>query len=35
MFNREDHDTARSVEELKRIFGTSGVPEGVKKVTVV
>jgi hypothetical protein len=27
--------SVRSADELKRIFGVSGVPEGVKKVTVV
>ncbi len=36
IYNQQDRVTgARRSEELKRIFGTSGVPEGVKKVTVV
>ena len=35
IFNQKTSSPVRSVEELKRIFGVSGVPEGVKKVTVV
>jgi hypothetical protein len=35
IFNAKTSSPVRSVEELKRIFGISGVPEGVKKVTVV
>jgi hypothetical protein len=35
IFNGKTSSPVRSVEELKRIFGISGVPEGVKKVTVV
>jgi hypothetical protein len=35
LFNRATSSTVRSVDELKRTFGVSGVPEGVKKVTVV
>jgi hypothetical protein len=35
LFNQRTGSPVRSVEELKRIFGISGVPEGVKKVTVV
>jgi len=35
IYNQKTPVPVRTVEELKRIFGTSGVPEGVKKVTVV
>ncbi len=35
VYNQQTTTPVRTVEELKRIFGTSGVPEGVKKVTVV
>jgi len=35
IYNQKTATTARTVEELTRTFGTSGVPEGVKKVTVV
>jgi hypothetical protein len=35
LFNQKTSSPVGSVEELKRIFGVSGVPEGVKKVTVV
>jgi hypothetical protein len=35
LYNQKTGSPAGSVEELKRIFGVSGVPEGVKKVTVV
>ena len=35
LYNQKTSSPAGSVEELKRIFGVSGVPEGVKKVTVV
>jgi hypothetical protein len=35
VFNRKTSSPVRSIDELKRIFGVSGVPEGVKKVTVV
>ena len=35
IYNRKTVTGVRTAEELTRIFGTSGVPEGVKKVTVV
>jgi len=35
IFNQGTTSPARTVDELKRIFGVIGVPEGVKKVTVV
>jgi hypothetical protein len=35
LFNQKTGSPVRTVEELKRTFGISGVPEGVKKVTVV
>ena len=35
VFNARTQAPIRSVEELKRTFGVTGVPEGVKKVTVV
>ena len=35
VFNARSPASIRSVEELKRTFGVTGVPEGVKKVTVV
>lgn len=35
VFNQKTATPVRTVEELMRIFGTSGVPEGVKKVTVI
>ena len=35
IYNRKTTTMARTGEELMRIFGTSGVPEGVRKVTVV
>ncbi len=35
VYNQESGAPARSVEELKRTFGVSAVPEGVKKITVV
>ncbi len=35
VYNQGTTSPARSVEELSRIFGTSGVPEGVKKITIV
>jgi len=34
-FNQRATVPVRTAEELMRIFGTTGVPEGVKKVTVV
>jgi len=34
-YNRKTVTGARTAEDLTRIFGTSGVPEGVRKVTVV
>jgi hypothetical protein len=35
VFNERTPAPIHSVEELKRTFGVTGVPEGVKKVTVV
>ncbi len=35
VYNQKAASSVRTVEELMRIFGTSGVPEGVKKVTCV
>jgi hypothetical protein len=35
LYNKRTSSTVQSVEDLMRIFGVSGVPEGVKKVTVV
>jgi hypothetical protein len=35
LYNNRTSSAVRSVEELQRTFGTFGVPEGVKKVTVV
>jgi hypothetical protein len=35
LYNARAHAPIASVEELKRTFGVNGVPEGVKKVTVV
>jgi hypothetical protein len=35
LYNARAGSTARSVDELKRTFGTSGVPDGVKKIIVV
>jgi len=35
IYNQKTTTAVRTVEELKRIFGTSGVPEGVRKITVV
>ena len=35
LYNQRAGAPVRSVEELKRIFGTSGIPDGVKKITVV
>jgi hypothetical protein len=35
VYNAKTDAPVRSTEELKRIFGVSGVPEGVKKLTVV
>ncbi|HTP59514.1 MAG TPA: hypothetical protein VMM82_11390 [Spirochaetia bacterium] len=35
IFNAKTATPARTADELTRIFGTFGVPEGVKKVTVV
>jgi hypothetical protein len=35
IYNQGTASPVRSVEELKRMFGVIGVPEGVKKVTVV
>ena len=35
IYNQGAGSPVRSTDELKRIFGVSGVPEGVKKVTVV
>ena len=34
-YNQRATRKVGSVEELKRIFGTFGVPEGVKKVSIV
>jgi hypothetical protein len=35
IYNGKTATPVRSVEELIRIFGLTGVPEGVKKITVV
>ena len=35
IFNRKTTAPVKTVEELTRIYGVSGVPEGVKKVTIV
>ncbi|MCX7039007.1 MAG: hypothetical protein NT005_07740 [Spirochaetes bacterium] len=35
LYNARAGSTARSIDELKRTFGTSGVPDGVKKIIVV
>ena len=35
IYNQKAATPVRTVEELSRIFGTSGVPDGVRKVTVV
>ena len=35
VYNAHTQAPMRSVEELKRTFGVAGVPEGVKKVTVI
>lgn len=35
LYNARGNAVLRSVDELKRSFGTSGVPEGVSKVIVV
>ncbi len=35
VYNKGTSAPMRSVDELKRTFGVSGIPEGVKKVTVV
>jgi hypothetical protein len=35
LYNQKTSAPMRSVEDLKRIFGVSVVPEGVKKITVV
>jgi hypothetical protein len=35
LFNAKTGSGVRDADGLKRIFGVSGVPEGVKKVTVV
>jgi hypothetical protein len=35
LYNAATQAPIHSVEELKRTFGVAGVPEGVKKVTVV
>jgi hypothetical protein len=35
LYNHATGSPVRSTDELKRIFGVFGVPEGVKKVTVV
>ena len=35
LYNERTTSPVRSVDELKRIFGVSAVPEGVKKITVV
>jgi hypothetical protein len=35
IFNRKTTTPARTVEDLTRIFGTFGVPDEVRKVTVV
>ena len=35
IYNQRTDAPVRSAPELKRIFGVSAVPEGVKKITVV
>jgi hypothetical protein len=35
VYNARTTAPMRSAEELKRTFGVAGVPEGVKKVTVI
>jgi hypothetical protein len=35
LYNRRTQDPVGSVEELKRIFGTFGVPDGVDRIKVV
>lgn len=35
IFNQKTPAPLGSVEELKRMFGVSGIPEGVTKITVV
>jgi hypothetical protein len=35
LYNQRTESPVRTVGELQRIFGTFGVPAGVKKVTVV
>ena len=35
IYNQKIPTAVKTAEELTRIFGTSGVPEGVRKVTVV
>jgi hypothetical protein len=35
LYNQGTASPVRSTDELKRVFGIFGVPEGVKKVTVV
>ncbi len=35
LYNARSGGAARSIDELKRTFGTSGVPDGVKKIIVV
>ena len=35
IFNTKTATPARTTEELTRIFGTFGVPDGVRKVTVI
>lgn len=35
VYNQSTNVPVGSVEELTRIFGTSGIPEGVRKITIV
>ena len=35
IYNKKTTAAVRTVEDLTRVFGTSGVPEGVTKITVV
>jgi hypothetical protein len=35
LYNTRAGGAARSIDELKRTFGTFGVPDGVKKIIVV
>ena len=35
LYNARTANKVGSIEELKRIFGTFGIPEGVKKVSIV